>query len=178
MRSSRQFWLAARMRSSSLSAPSRTPRTSWSAYSRPSASPGSSRQKSEMAWSTSLPVASMANSICSAASRAVVRAPTASEALLTELLAQRDHLDRGHGRVEAFVACLGPGALYGLLDAVGRQDPERDRHAAIHRSLRDAFRHLVRNVVEVGRRAANDRAHGHDGVELAATGQARAHQRN
>src|SRR6478609_2991451 len=144
MRSSRQFWLAARMRSSSLSASRRTPRTNASAYSRPSASPGSSRQKSEMAWSTSPPVASMANSIWSAASRAVVRAPMlGSEPLLAELLAQSDHFDGRDGSVEALVAGFGAGALHRLLDAVGGEHAERDRHAAVHRSLGHAFGDLV-----------------------------------
>ncbi len=114
-----------------------TPRTASSAYARPSGSASKLRQKSAI---TSLGAArreaSIWKSIWSAASRPECRAPT-SEPRARRAREPSDTISMARdGRVPALVAGLRAGALDRLLDGVGGQDAERDRHAGRERGGR------------------------------------------
>ena len=126
----------------------------------------------------SAPDASIWKSICSAASRPECAAPIVREPCVAESARERDHLDRADRGVPAFVAGFGAGALDGLLDGVGREHAERDRHAGRHRQLRDAFRSLAGDVVEVRRGSADDRAERDDRVDLFARREAARDERD
>src|ERR1700753_851641 len=177
MRPMRQCSLALEIRASTASLSATTPSKSASAYSRPSASPGNSRQKSRMTWGPEEPVASIAKSIWSAASRPLLRAPTLSEPRPGELGGESDHLDGRDRGLGPLVPRLRPRAVHRLLECVRGQDAERNRGAALHRHLEDALGDGARDVVEVRRAAADDRAEGDDGVEALARRETSAHRR-
>src|SRR5678815_3838912 len=102
--------------------------------------------------------------------RARLRATPGRERATSFLDAQEElsHLDRGEGGLRPLVTERPACALDRLLQRVDRKHAEADRHSGIRHDPCESGRALSRNVVEVRRIAANDRAECDDGIVTAA----------
>src|SRR5690606_17303448 len=88
------------------------------------------------------------------------------------------HLDRGHGSFGALVAGFPTRTVERLLERVGGEHAEDDRHAAVGRRARDTRRdHAAHHVVVAGR-AAHHGTEGHHGVDATTLGHALRDQRD
>jgi len=90
---------------------------------------------------------------------------------------QSSHLQGTHGVFPTFVA-LDPGPLQSLLQGIGGDDPENDRHAGTKSCRRNALGDLRCHIVEVGSLPANHCPQADDGVITARLGQLVGQQRH
>ena len=82
-----------------------------------------------------------------------------------------DQLDSRHRGVEPLVPGFDSRTVNRLFERIGGDDAVEDGNARLHRRVRDAFRDLARNVLEVRRLAADDGSQTDDGVELLRLGE-------
>src|SRR5512147_3023917 len=75
-------------------------------------------------------------------------------------------LDCRHGGIPSFVAPLGPGPLDRLLERIGCQHAEDDRHAGLERDTGDPRAHRVRDVFKMGSLSPDNAPETDDGVIL------------
>src|SRR5215831_6687206 len=108
--------------------------------------------------SDSFPRRSQAYSACRTRARA--RVSTLVRGI--EAIEQVDHLQRGERRIPPLVAVRAARARLRLLVVVTGEDAESDRRIELGAGASEAARRLARDVVEMGRVAANHRADGHE----------------